>query len=249
MQSVNKENIHKEQSNKEQIKSGIQSGISIALGYIPIAMAFGIIAKAGGTTLGECVGFSAIVFAGASQFLALDMISSGASVISIMMTMLIFNFRHFIMSASISTKLEASAKKWRPLMAFWVTDETYSVAYLKQDKISAYFYVPMAGIAYLSFSFGSFLGYTLGSVMPTQLNNSMGIALYSMFLAILTPEFQKSIKTLKIFLTAGILNVFARKVSFIPQGWHIILVIGITILIWDLVDKRNDTDCEVKGNE
>ncbi|MCT4660566.1 MAG: AzlC family ABC transporter permease [Tissierellales bacterium] len=229
--------------NKEEFKTGLQSGLSIALGFIPIAMTFGLLAKNSGLNLLEGLGFSAIVYAGASQFMAIDLLNSGAGIASIILTTFLFNFRHFIMGASMSTKLRSDSLKFRPIMAFVMTDETYSVAYLKQDKISAWFYLPMAITAYLSLSFGTILGYQLGGVLPAALNQSMGIALYAMFLAILTPEVKKSFKTMGVVVTAGLLNVLIHNLDFVPDGWHIILVIVFTVGIWtvkDLLDERKE---------
>jgi 4-azaleucine resistance transporter AzlC len=229
--------------NKEEFKTGFQSGLSIALGFIPIAMTFGLLAKNSGLNLLEGLGFSAIVYAGASQFMAIDLLNSGAGIASIILTTFLFNFRHFIMGASMSTKLRSDSLKFRPIMAFVMTDETYSVAYLKQDKISAWFYLPMAITAYLSLSFGTILGYQLGGVLPAALNQSMGIALYAMFLAILTPEVKKSFKTMGVVVTAGLLNVLIHNLDFVPDGWHIILVIVFTVGIWtvkDLLDERKE---------
>jgi len=231
-----------------EVKAGFQSGLSIALGFIPIAITFGILAKSSGISLLECIGFSSIVYAGASQFVALDLLNSGAGVFSIIFTVFLFNFRHFIMGASLSTKLSENCLKWRPLIAFWMTDETYSIAYLKQESVGIYFYLPMAGTAYLSFSVGSLLGFQLGSVLPSALNQSMAIALYAMFLAILTPEFKKSFKTIGVVVTAGIISLLIHNIKFIPQGWHIIIVIVLTVAIWNILDKENIQN-EVKSYE
>ncbi len=234
-------------NSRNEVKAGFQSGLSIALGFLPIAMTFGILAKSSGITLAQCVAFSSIVYAGASQFVALDLLNTGAGVLSIIFTTLLFNFRHFIMGASLSTKLNKNGLKWRPLIAFWMTDETYSIAYLKQESVGIYFYLPMAATAYLSLSVGSLLGFQLGGILPGALNQSMGIALYAMFLAILTPEFKKSFKTIGVVATSAILNLLIHNIKFIPQGWHIIIVIVLTVIIWNIMDKNNKN--EVKYDE
>ncbi len=84
---------------------GIRGGLPIALGYFPIAMAFGILAKGASVSLVEALGFSFIVFAGASQFIAVGMIALGATGIEIIMTTLFLNFRHFLMSASLVPRI------------------------------------------------------------------------------------------------------------------------------------------------
>jgi len=231
-----------------EVRLGLQSGFSIALGFIPIAITFGILAKSSGISLLECLGFSAIVYAGASQFLALELLNSGAGILSIILTTFLFNFRHFIMGASLSTKLNKNDMKWRPLIAFWMTDETYSIAYLKQESVGISFYLPMALTAYLSLVLGSLLGFQLGSILPLALNKSMGIALYSMFLAILTPELKKSFKMVGIVATSGILNIMIHQLKIVPMGWHIIIVILLTTMIWTFIDKKNSV-CKEESYE
>ena len=221
-----------------EFKLGFQSGLSVALGFIPVAITFGILAKSSGIGLAECVGFSALVYAGGSQFVALELLNSGAGILSIILATLLFNFRHFIMGASLSTKISENNLKWRPLIAFWMTDETYSITYLKQESFRIYFYLPMASTAYLSLSVGSILGFKLGSILPGNLSQSMGIALYAMFIAILMPELKKSFKTVGVVISAVILNIITHQIKFFPKGWHIIIVILMTVAIWTLVDKK-----------
>lgn len=74
---------------------------------------------------------SLFVYAGASQFMAANMIASGISSSSIILATLFMNFRHFIMSASIKPRLNMSSKKLYPIIGFFLTDETYSVLIMK----------------------------------------------------------------------------------------------------------------------
>ncbi len=50
------------------------ASLPIFIGYIPVAVTFGLLAKSTGLTLLETFSFSALVFAGASQFMALQLI-------------------------------------------------------------------------------------------------------------------------------------------------------------------------------
>ncbi len=74
-------------------------------------MAFGILAKGCGTSLMEAFLFSAVVFAGASQFIALNLLMTGMGPGGIILTTLLVNFRHFLMSAYLSTRLRNLARK------------------------------------------------------------------------------------------------------------------------------------------
>lgn len=64
---------------KRNIGSGILAALPLMLGYIPVAIAYGLLAKNTGLSLIDMVLFSLIVYAGASQFMALDLIIAGVS--------------------------------------------------------------------------------------------------------------------------------------------------------------------------
>jgi len=141
------------------IKEGLVTGFPIVIGYVPIAMAFGILAKATGITMMDSFLFSALVYAGASQFMALNLLNAGVGIGEIIVATLLMNFRHFLMSASLSTKMRNREKKWIPLIAFGVTDETFSVASFKKQMIDKEFILPLQAVAYFSWIGGTFLGY------------------------------------------------------------------------------------------
>ena len=65
---------------------GLKAGWPICLGYLPIGLAFGVLAQKAGLGPFEIGLMSLLVFAGSSQFIAVSMISSGSSILSIVMT-------------------------------------------------------------------------------------------------------------------------------------------------------------------
>ncbi len=64
-------------STPSSFASGIRAGIPVLVGYIPAGITFGILAAESGTLLADTLGFSGLVFAGASQFMAVNLIASG----------------------------------------------------------------------------------------------------------------------------------------------------------------------------
>ena len=62
-----------------ELHQGILASLPIFIGYIPVAITFGLLAKTTGLTLLESFLFSALVFAGASQFMALQLMSLGVA--------------------------------------------------------------------------------------------------------------------------------------------------------------------------
>jgi len=208
-----------------EAQDAIKAGIPIFIGYVPAAIAFGILSKGCGVTLLECFMFSAVVFAGASQFIALNMLMTGMGPGGIILTTLLVNFRHFLMSAYLSTRIAKMAKKKIFLMAFGVTDEVFSVLSFKKGELSSKFVFILQWSAYSAWVSGTVAGYVLGGFLPEILTKSMGVALYALLLAILLPEIKQSVKVLILTIASGVLNTLLIKLDVLPNGWNIIVCI------------------------
>ena len=66
--------------------AGAKKSLPVIIGMVPSAMAFGILAKTAGLSIWESLFMSAVVFAGASQFAALNMLMIGVSMADILIT-------------------------------------------------------------------------------------------------------------------------------------------------------------------
>ena len=209
------------------IRQAIKAGIPLFIGYAPAAAAFGVLSKSCGISLVECFLFSAMVFAGASQFIALNLLMTGMGPIGIIFTTLLVNFRHFLMSAYLATKVENICRKYYFLIAFGITDEVFSVLSLKKGALSKTFIFVLELSAYSAWVSGTLAGYIMGGFLPEELTQSMGVALYALLLAILLPEMKKSSKVVLIACASGLLNTFILKLDLLPDGWSIIICILI----------------------
>ncbi len=202
--------------------SGLKAGMSIAIGYFPVAVTFGLLSKSTGLTLAETLSMSLIVYAGAAQYIALNLLSLGIGIAEIILATFILNSRHFLMSASIQARA-AKDPSWKKLIyAFGITDETFSVASLRSGKITAGFMFGLGGIAYGSWALSTLLGYLFGASLPDVLKESMGIALYAMFIALLIPPLSKSRKVLSLALSGAGLNFLFSSFDFLSTGWSLI---------------------------
>jgi len=231
---------------KREIEDAVKAGIPIFIGYVPAAIAFGILSKGCGITLLECFLFSAVVFAGASQFIALNLLMTGMGPGGIILTTLLVNFRHFLMSAYLSTKIGRIAKRYIFLMAFGVTDEVFSVLSFKKGNLSKTFIFIVQLSAYTAWVSGTVAGYILGGFLPEILTRSMGVALYALLLAILIPEIKTSVTILTLTMASGLLNTLLIKLDILPKGWTIIACILIIALAGSffMTDKVSEEVCE-----
>ncbi len=212
---------------KQEIQDAVKAGIPLFIGYFPAAAAFGILSKTTGVTLMESFLFSAVVFAGASQFIALNLLATGMGPLGIILTTLLVNFRHFLMSAYLATRIKKTIKKYYLFLAFGVTDEVFSVLSFKKGPLSKGFVFALQMSAYSGWVSGTLCGYLLGEFIPPILSQSMGVALYALLLAILMPEIKASFLCLFLALSSGLLNWLLIYLDFLPKGWSIIVCILI----------------------
>ena len=85
---------------------GIRHGIPICLGYFSVSFAFGMTAVIQGLPLWAAVLISLTNVTSAGQFAGLNLMIDGGSAVELVMTTLIINIRYFLMSLSISQKVE-----------------------------------------------------------------------------------------------------------------------------------------------
>jgi len=219
---------------REEIGASLRAGFPIFIGYVPAAVAFGILAKSCDLTLLECFLFSAMVFAGASQFIALNLLVTGMGAVGIILTTLLVNFRHLLMSASLATRLKGVSRPYLFPMAFGITDEVFSVLSFTRGSLSKTYVFLVELLAYSAWVGGSVAGYILGGFLPDILSKSMGVALYALLLAILMPEVKASFRALILAVSGGLLNTWLIHLDILPRGWTIIVCILIVAYMGSL---------------
>ena len=112
---------------KAALSKGAAAAWPICLGYMPIGLAFGVLAQKAGLSPLEIGLMSVIVFAGSSQFIGVSMLAAGASMVSIVATTFIVNLRHFLMSSALAVYLKNTNRKKLSFFAYGVTDESFAV--------------------------------------------------------------------------------------------------------------------------
>ena len=204
------------------LQKGFRAGLPIALGYLPIAVTFGILAKQVGLSALEATGMSLWVFAGASQFLALKLLESGVTAGEIILSTLFINFRHLLMSASLSQQLK-TARGSAFVLSFGITDETFVVACLEKKLTGLHFFAIIL-LAYLAWTAGSLGGNLFAALIPVSLVSGMTIALYAMFIGLLIPSVKKNWKPgIIAALSALIAWTLTRAVPRLSSGWIIVI--------------------------
>ncbi len=208
--------------------SGWFDGIIVGLGFFPIAVAFGVIAKDFGMSLIESSFCSLIVFAGASQFAALGVLMSGGSYYEAILVTFLMNLRHFLMAVSIMVIHNDTLAKLKPILGFMLTDESYTFLSLTRKKMSSLFAFKFQLMTYISWNLGTITGYLLGSALPQRISQSLEIALYAMFVSLATVSVKKEKSNLRIIILAGLIHIILTKLNIFTSSWNLIIsmVIG-----------------------
>ncbi|HBX23048.1 MAG TPA: branched-chain amino acid ABC transporter permease [Desulfotomaculum sp.] len=226
---------------------GVTAGLPVALGYIPIAITFGLLANAAGVPNHVSIMMSLLVFAGASQFVGVSLLAAGVTHWEIVLTTFILNLRHFLMTASVSQRIrQGTSKKTLALTAFGVTDETFTVASLRREpELSPAFVLGLNMVAFSAWNIGTWIGVFLGAGLPASLQASMGIALYAMFIGLLIPSMRDSRAVLLIsLLAAGIHSLlqWLPPLHGLSTGWTIIITTVLAATAGALFyPERSDT--------
>lgn len=220
---------------RTEFRRGIQSGISIGIGYFPVALTFGLLAKTTGLSLGETLLMSFVVYAGAAQYISLSLLTLGTGTFEIVLTTFIVNIRHFLMSASLNEKSENDHSVTKSIYAFGITDETFSVAAVKEGTVSAGYMFGLNLIAYLSWGIFSGIGHAVGASLPQTLQESMSVALYAMFVGLLVPSMKKGAKVVFLAVLAAIFNTIFTFTNVLSTGWAIVISTLLSAIIVELI--------------
>ena len=217
------------------LKEGLSAGWPICLGYVPIGMAFGVLAQKAGLTPLHIGLMSILVFAGSSQFIAVSMLSAGASAPAIIATTFMVNLRHVLMSSALAVYLRAAHRGLLALFAYGVTDESFAVN-LPRLRSGAW-RLPQALVvnhsANLTWFVSTVAGGLGGRFIP---EGALGIdyALIAMFICLLIYQLRRRIH----LLTAMMAGLTAVALALVIPGNSYIVIASVAAATAGVVIHR-----------
>lgn len=211
-------------------RRGFKDGIPIALGYISVSFAFGMLAVEKGLPLWSPVLLSITNFTGTGQFAGIDLITSNAGLYEVIFTLLVINIRYMLMSLSLSQRLDKDISVLgRMIISFGNTDEIFGVCIQQKNPLTMRYMMGIILCSYSGWNAGTVLGVLVSSALPDMVRTALGIALYAMFIAIIIPPARDSKPIMKVVLLSVLLSCVLRFVPFISglgNGW-IIIICGV----------------------
>ena len=160
---------------------------------------------------------SLFINAGSMQYLAVDLLTGGASLITAALTTLMVNARHLFYGISMIGKYRDTGP-FKPYLIFALTDETYSLVAGKNKPLSYCLTVSALNQSY--WVAGTALGSLAGTLIPVELEG-VGFVLTALFVTIFTEQWRtaKDHKPaiLGVVITAACLLICGKDVFLIPS--------------------------------
>ena len=217
------------------LKRGVAAAWPICLGYLPIGLAFGVLAQKAGLSPLQIGLMSVFVFAGSSQFIAVSMLAAGASIISIVATTFVVNLRHFLMSSALAVFLKNADPQKLTFFAYGVTDESFAVnlSRFRDSQWDLDSALVTNFTANFTWIITTVLGGIGGQFIPAH---AFGIdyALIAMFICLLV--FQ--IKGIMYVITAAIAGICAVLLSMLLPGNSYIVIASMAAAAIGVVLKK-----------
>ena len=201
-----------ENSSPVTFRSGLIAALPIVLGYFPIAFSFGVAATRSGLTEIEAVALSFLIYAGASQFLALTLFASGAPVLVAAFTLIAMNLRHLLYGPALMKQAGPEAGRSKAWAWAWgLTDEVFGQALgaiARGQRFSEAYMFGLGLAAYAAWVSGTAVGaFAGGGALDAwpAVGAGLDFMLTALFLALLMSILSRA--ALPAILAAGVATV------------------------------------------
>ena len=174
------------------LKTAFLKTIPVLTGYVFLGIGFGILLQKSGYGVVTALAMSVFIYAGSMQYVAVGLLTSGASLLTTALTTLMVNARHLFYGISMLDKYKGTGKL-KPLLIFWLTDETFSIncsAEIPQGVSKTAFYMWVSGLDYLYWVGGSVLGAAVGSLITFN-TAGLDFALTALFTVIFVSQWKE----------------------------------------------------------
>lgn len=209
---------------------GVQALLPILVGVVPFGLIFGVTAAE--LPVDNWLGWASsfIIFAGASQLAAVDLLAGGAAPAVVILTVVVINARHLMYSASLEQHFRDFALRDKIVLPYLMTDQAYAMSILRfeeaeLDRTYRKWYFLGAGIAlWTTWQTSTTVGIVVGDIIPASWRLDFAVPL--VFLALLVP----AVRNRPAFLAATVAGVIALagRLAFGGEGlpFNLGLVLG-----------------------
>lgn len=213
--------------NIKDIFEGIKMALPMMAGYVPLGFACGIVCAQAGMNVFQIILMSALVYAGAGQYIAGAMIIAGATPLSIIITTLIVNSRHVLYTSVLYPYVAGWSFLKQSLFAFQITDEVFAVHSTSMAKNQSNTVISFSVNIFSHFSWitSNVLGGISASLIPDTTKFGLDFTLCALFIALILPKLI-NIPQVLAFITGGVTALCFLLIDMKYEGIIIGALIG-----------------------
>jgi 4-azaleucine resistance transporter AzlC len=231
-------------------REGVRDAFPVVLGYLPVGLAFGLLARNAGLTPSEVGLMSLLVYAGASQFLAIEMIYRGMAWLPIMLATFFINLRHFLMSSALSLYFKNTRLPLLGFLSAQLTDESFAVATSNLPKVknNPRYLSGLQITSHLAWVVGSIGGALFGPLIKIS-EYGLPFAFPSLFICLLVFQL-KNVRHFGIMVAAGVSSLYFKWA--LQGNWYILLAallaggIGVGV---EIMNGKEKTGADRRGDD
>lgn len=228
-------------------REGFAEMLPACLGLVPFGVVCGVGANAAGADVWAALGMSMIMFSGAAQILAAQLIAEGAPFAVVVLTCFVAGLRFLMYSAAMAPYLRSLPSRWQNAIAFLLTDQAFAASIRRfnaqhhprgdagGDTRGGALHFLGGGLAlWTCWQVTNLLGYFAGNLIPARW--SLDFAVPLCFIALIAPHLN-TLPTVAAAVSAAY-AVFA--LAGLPMKLNLIAA-GLTgIVVGTLVDLARE---------
>ena len=219
--------------------AGVRAIFPLLVGAAPFGIIFGTLSQNAGLSVGAAMGFSALVFAGSAQFVAVGLVAAGSSVPLIVLTTFVVNLRHLLYAASLVPHVRHLSPQWKGIISFFLTDEAFAasigrLADASRSPHKHWHYLGAALSMYVNWQMCTLLGITAGRMIPNAADWGLDFAMVATFIGMVVPYVTRSPMVVAV-LVAGTTAVLTYG---LPHKLGIMVAAIAGVLAGILAERR-----------
>jgi len=167
-------------------RAALAEGWPVLVTVTVVSLTFGIVARQSGLSAPEIVAMSLFVFAGASQFVMVQLLKDGVVWPLVAATVLLINLRHLLMAAALRPYFAGVPVFRRLGAAFFLTDEAFamSIGWFRRGRTELAYYATFAVTLFVLWNTGTAVGMLLGPTIGEPRRFGVDFAITATFMAI-----------------------------------------------------------------
>lgn len=198
-------------TDRSAARAAIAEGWPVLLTSVVVGLTYGVVARQAGLTPLEVSASSLIVFAGAAQFAAVELLKGDASAVAVAAAIFLINARHLLMAAAIRPFVAHAPLPRRLGLAYVLTDEAFAmgIGWFRRGHREVSYYAVFAVALWLCWNVATIFGAVFGGNIERPERLGVDFAITAVFVAIVAVSARHRID-LAVALAAAIVAAMLR---------------------------------------